>query len=135
MVLTKRLGGSQGQFERFREAKNIFPLAGIEQRLQDCPAHSLVTTDYTVTAHWRNRQGSCFFHDDCEVTTFRADTSTQGSVLRQEYNLFPKRVLHRVRSSASSSSIQYPLVSLRSSNSCLRLLPRLPIPSIFPSIH
>jgi hypothetical protein len=43
-----------------------------------------------------------------------------------------------VRSSASSFNPQYPLVFLRSSCSCLRLLPRLPITSIlasnFPSI-
>jgi predicted CDP-diglyceride synthetase/phosphatidate cytidylyltransferase len=50
----------------------------------------------------------------------------------------PKRVLHRVRSSASSFNIQYIFFSLKSSNSCLRLLPRLSViyilPSCFPSI-
>jgi hypothetical protein len=50
----------------------------------------------------------------------------------------PKRVPHTVRSSASSFNYQYPLFPLRSSSSCLRLLPRLPVtpflPSIFPSI-
>jgi hypothetical protein len=49
-----------------------------------------------------------------------------------------KRVLHRVRSSASSFNFQYLLFSLRSSSSCLRLLPRLPVifirPSNIPSI-
>jgi hypothetical protein len=43
-----------------------------------------------------------------------------------------------VRSSSSSFNFQHPLVSLRSSSSCLGLLPRLPVtyivPSIFPSI-
>ena len=43
-----------------------------------------------------------------------------------------------MRSSASSLNFQYPLVSQRSSSSCSRLLPRLPItcspPSMFPSI-
>jgi len=53
------LGGSQGQFERFREVKNIFPLAGIEQRLLDCPAHSLVTTEHTDTAHFRSLPFNC----------------------------------------------------------------------------
>ena len=47
-------------------------------------------------------------------------------------------LLHTVRSSAFSSNLQYPHFSLRSSSSCLPLLPRLPItstlPSIFPSI-
>ena len=47
----------------------------------------------------------------------------------------PKRVLDRVRSSASSFSFQVPLFSLRSSTSCLRLFPRLPVTSILPSIH
>ena len=42
----------------------------------------------------------------------------------------PMRVLHSLRSSASSSNFQFPLVSLRSSSSCLCLLPRLPVTSI-----
>ena len=50
----------------------------------------------------------------------------------------PKRFLHIVRSRASSFNWQYPLLSLRSSISFLRLLPRLLVtsicPFIFPSI-
>ena len=50
----------------------------------------------------------------------------------------PKSVLHRVRSSPSSINFQYPLFSLRSSSSCLRLSLRLPFTPIihynFPSI-
>jgi hypothetical protein len=46
----------------------------------------------------------------------------------------PERVLHRVRSSASSSNLQRPLSSLRSSSSCLRLIPRLPVTYILSSI-
>ena len=50
----------------------------------------------------------------------------------------PKRALHIVRSRASSFKREYPLLSLRSSSSFLRLLPRLPVtslpPLIFPSI-
>jgi hypothetical protein len=46
----------------------------------------------------------------------------------------PKRVLHRVPSSASSFNFQYPLFFLRYSSSCLRLLHRLPVTSIAPSI-
>ena len=45
----------------------------------------------------------------------------------------PKRLLHRVRSNASSFSLQYPF-SLRSFNSCLCLFPRLPVTSILPYI-
>jgi hypothetical protein len=41
-----------------------------------------------------------------------------------------KRVLNRVWYSASSFGLQHPLVSLRPTNSCLPLLPRLPLTSI-----
>ena len=50
----------------------------------------------------------------------------------------PKRFLHIVRSKASSFKWEYPLLSLRSSSSFLRLLPGLLVtsisPFIFPSI-
>jgi hypothetical protein len=46
--------------------------------------------------------------------------------------LLPKRALHIARSRASSSICEYPLLSLRSSSSCLHLLPRLPVTSIIP---
>ena len=46
----------------------------------------------------------------------------------------PKRTLHIVRSRASSFKWEYPLLSLRSSNSFLRLLPCLPVTSIPPCI-
>jgi len=50
----------------------------------------------------------------------------------------PKRALHIVRSRASSFKWEYPLLSLRSSNSFLHLLPCLPVtsipPCVFPSI-
>ena len=42
----------------------------------------------------------------------------------------PNRALHIVRSRASSFKCEYPLLSLRSSSSFLRLLPRLPVTSI-----
>jgi hypothetical protein len=45
----------------------------------------------------------------------------------------PKKVLHRVRSSASSFNLHNRIFSLRSSSSCLRFLPRLPVTSILPS--
>ena len=44
--------------------------------------------------------------------------------------LLPKRILHTVRSSVSSLNFHHPLVSLRSSSSCLRLLLRLPVISM-----
>ena len=46
----------------------------------------------------------------------------------------PKPALHIVRSRASSFKWEYPLLSLRSSGSFLRLLPRLPVTSIPPFI-
>jgi hypothetical protein len=50
----------------------------------------------------------------------------------------PKRALHLVRSRPSSFKLEYPLLSLRSSNCFVRLLPCLPVtfipPRIFPSI-
>jgi hypothetical protein len=46
----------------------------------------------------------------------------------------PKWALHIVRYRASSFRWQYPLFSLRSSNSFLRLVPRLPVTSILPFI-
>ena len=46
----------------------------------------------------------------------------------------PQQLLHRVRYSTSCCNFQYPLLSLRSSNSCLPLLSRLPATSILPSI-
>ena len=45
-----------------------------------------------------------------------------------------KRFLHIVRSRDSSFKWQYPLLSLRSSSSFLRLLPRLFVTSIYPFI-
>jgi hypothetical protein len=44
----------------------------------------------------------------------------------------PKRILLRKGSSASSLNFKYIFVSLRSSSSCSRLLPRLPGTSIYP---
>ena len=49
--------------------------------------------------------------------------------------LLPKPVLHTVRSSASSFNYQYPLASLKSSSSCLRLLYYLPVTSLFPLVQ
>jgi hypothetical protein len=45
-----------------------------------------------------------------------------------------KRVLHRVRSSASPFNIQFPPVSIRSLSSCLCLLPHLPVTYILLSL-
>ena len=47
---------------------------------------------------------------------------------------FPKPVLHTVRSSVSSFSFHHTVISLRSSSSCIRLLPRVHVTSTLPSI-
>jgi hypothetical protein len=66
--------------------------------------------------------------------------SSSSSIICQTTGpkILPKRFLHIVRSSASSFNWQYPLLSLRSTSSFLRLLPRLLFisicPFIFPSI-
>jgi hypothetical protein len=49
--------------------------------------------------------------------------------------IFPKRVLCRVRSVSNSFIFQCLLVSLMSLNSCLRLIPRLPVTSVLPSFY
>ena len=61
-----------------------------------------------------------------------------GSLSYDRSKPLPKRALHIGRSRAFSFTWEYPLLSLRSSSSFLRLLPRLPVTSIpsfiFPSI-
>jgi len=47
---------------------------------------------------------------------------------------FSKWLLRSVRYSASCTNFQYSVLTLMSPSKCLRLLPRLPIPSILPSI-
>ena len=55
-----------------------------------------------------------------------------GLCLTTDPQPLAKPVLHKMRSTASSFSLQYPLVSLRSSSSCLRLVPRLLVTISFP---
>jgi len=46
----------------------------------------------------------------------------------------PKLIFQTMRSSVCCFKFLYHLFSSRTDSSCLRLLPRLPVPSIFPSI-
>ena len=46
----------------------------------------------------------------------------------------PNPVLHTVRSYAPSFNFQHPVFPLRSSSNCLRLLPRVPVTSLLPSV-
>ena len=63
-------------------------------------------------------------------------SSSSSSLICQTTGPKPlaKRFLHIVRSRASSSNSQYPLLSLRSSNNFLHLLPCLLVTSIYPFI-
>ena len=74
---------------------------------------------------------------------FRYDRTASRSIYYYYYSVvclttgpkpLPKRFLHIVRSKASSFKWEYPLLSLRSSSSFLRLLPRLLVTSISPFI-
>jgi len=56
------------------------------------------------------------------------------SCLTTDPQTLRKRFPHWVGSSASSSNVHYPLVTVRSSSSCFPFLPRLPFASILPSI-
>ena len=72
----------------------------------------------------------------CSIWAFAASSSSSSSVICQTIGPkpLPKWFLHTVRSRASSFNWQYPLLSLRSSSSFLRLLPRLLVTSICPFI-
>jgi len=68
---------------------------------------------------------------------FLARTSSIYSFCSMSYDrsvASSKPVFYRVRSSASSCNFQHPHVPFRSSNSCLRLPPSLPVTSILPSL-
>ena len=74
------------------------------------------------------------------ISSLLTHSSSSSSVICQTTGPkpLPKRFLHIVRSRDSSFNWQYPLLSLRSSSSFLRLLPHLLVtstcPFIFPSI-
>ena len=70
---------------------------------------------------------SCRFIHSFFIHLFRSPSSTNPQPL-------PKHVLHRLRPTAYSSNFQHHLFSLKSSGSCLRILPRLPVTSILPAI-
>ena len=64
--------------------------------------------------------------------TLQLHSFTHSVCLTTGLQPLPKRVLYTMRSGASSFNFQYPLAS--SSSSCLCLLPRLSVTSIFPSM-
>jgi len=66
-----------------------------------------------------------------KLKTYLRQSFILEPALRQVRSLYQNSPF--LRSCASSFNFHYPLTSLRSSSSCLRLLPRLPPISLFPS--
>jgi len=86
-----------------------------------------------------NKDGGSTFLLTCKLSSARIHSFIHSVFcLTTGPTPLPKRFLHIVRSRASSFKWEYPLLSLRSSSSFLRLLPRLLVTSIspftFPSI-
>jgi len=81
---------------------------------------------YISVLHYRRRRRHHHHHHRRRRRRHVVCLTTASQPLR-------KRVLHTVRSSASSFNVQYFLISMTSS-SCLRLLSHLSVPSVFPSI-
>jgi hypothetical protein len=82
--------------------------------------HRLVVLKHTWTYH---NKASILIHHHHSVFCLTTDSKPP-----------PKSFLHTVRSRASSFRWEYPLLSLRSSSSFLRLLPRLLVTYISPFI-
>ena len=81
--------------------------------------------------YWCNSEYKCL-----NKSKFQFSQSFSHSVFCLTTGLqpLPKRVLRRVRYIDSSFNLQYPRFILRSSSSCWRLLARLPVTCILPSI-
>jgi hypothetical protein len=89
----------------------------------------------TSPALWTTFLSQCCPSGTCSFTGLHAVSGPKHAVhLTTDPQPHPKRVIHRVRSSASSFNFLHPLVSLRSSSSCLRIRPLLLVPSTFTSI-
>ena len=129
----------------------------IQLRYLGCPDRRLATTPpmqsllrFVISIYnfvWIDKVLSEFWYSGmlCCLTGLAAfDVSKEHSFIPSLFCLTtgpkppPKRFLHIVRSRASSFKWEYPLLSLRSSSSFLRLLSRLLFtfisPFIFPSI-
>ena len=83
---------------------------------------------------WAKRNSFCI-RRHMEYIKLTCTWKCQDSFIRSFRSLsydrpLPKRVLHTVRSRASSFNFHYPLFSLRSSSSFLLLLLRLPVTSL-----
>jgi len=96
---------------------------------QSFPFINCPIIQYYIWRHLRveNKPGETFIYF-CETVIIHS-----AFCLASGPQPLPKRVLHTVRFSASSFNFDYPLLSLRSSSSYLRLLLRLRVTSILPS--
>jgi hypothetical protein len=110
------------------------------QLVSSCRSASpLARSHATIPLHWTD------FHESWYLSILWNSVENSSFI---SFNLvvclttgpkpLPKRALHIVRSRATSFKWEYPLLSLRSSNSFLRLLHCLPVtsipPCIFPSV-
>ena len=95
-------------------------------------------TDVVYIEPKNNRWAGNVLADNCVHYAYKKVRSLPVMCQTTGPKPLPKRFLHIVRSRTSSFNWQYPVLSLRSSSSFLRLLPRLLAtsicPFIFPSI-
>ena len=106
-------------------------------RLQNCEERLSASLSLSVRQRRTTRLPPEAFREIWLSIIFRKFIHSFSS-LSYDRSKASSKALHTVRSRASSFNWQYPLLSLRSSSSFLRLLPRLPVtyipPFILPSI-
>jgi len=112
-------------------------LSGVRLTQYDMlPQHQVNIRNYSVSVF--NVKNCTYMLSSGEYCKLRYDTIHLVVCLTTSPKPLPKRALHIMRSRASSFKCEYPFLSLRSSSSFLRFLPRLPDtsipPFIFPSI-
>ena len=100
-----------------------------------------IRSKHVEQKQWNNKKITRIVHLVCHLhiaTWYTVHHHHPAVCLTTGPKPLPKRFLHIVRSKASSFKWEYPLLSLRSSSSFLRLFPRLLVtsisPFIFPSI-
>ena len=115
-------------------------LAQFRQIVWICALFTAYTGVWTWKAIGDRLQGQCYLSRNYHHRKIRARKQRIDSLIHSVICLTtgpkppPKRFLYIVQSRASSFKWQYPLLSLRSSSSFLRPLPRLLVTSISPFI-
>jgi hypothetical protein len=116
-----------------RQLAHSFPHPNLTQTINCKPSCQTVNRRHWSTSevHKMRLLNPCHEYNQCQTTTtwatFRSLTCETSLGLQQ-------RVPHRVRSSSSFFNIQWPIVCLTLSSSCLCLLFYLPVTSILSSI-